>query len=388
MTDSNKAKDYESRTPDSTTEYAATQADEFSQVCSVPEVIPEVFPSSVSPGRLELLVESFKKWVNGTTLRYYFFNEDTDGRIVGGGPFRPWKTTEQEKDVVRSAFKRWKDVGIGLNFQEVNSRDEAEIRIGFERGDGAWSYVGRDIIDLVPGRNERTMNFGWDLTRAPKEIDTAVHEIGHTLGFDHEHQNPTGGIVWDEEAVYAALAAPPNRWSREKTLFNIIRKIAPDTVQGSEWDPNSIMHYPFGPGLVRLPEQYRTTGIHPAGGLSARDLLWVKRFYPGQGEAEVEQQMKIAESIKLLLSPGEQKNFSIVPSATRNYEIGTFGTSDTVMVLFEDNNSEMRYLTGDDDGGEDRNAHIKIKLQSGRKYVLRLRLYYAEREDETSVMVW
>ncbi len=388
MTDSNKTKDYESPTPDRTTEYTATPASGFSQVCSVPEVIPEVFSSSVGPGRLELILDSNKKWVNGTTLRYYFFNENTDGRIVGGGPFRPWKTTEQEKNVVRNAFKKWKDVGIGLKFQEVNSRDEAEIRIGFERGDGAWSYVGRDIIDLVPGRNERTMNFGWDLTRSPREIDTAVHEIGHTIGFNHEHQNPTGGIVWDEEAVYAALALPPNRWSRDKTFFNIIRKIPSDTVQGSEWDPNSIMHYPFEPGLVRLPEQYRTAGIHPAGGLSARDVLWIKRFYPAQGGAGEPQEMKIAESIKLLLSPGEQKDFSIAPTATRNYEISTFGASDTVMVLFEDDGGETRFLAGDDDGGEDRNANIKIKLLSGRKYVLRLRLYYAEREDETAVMVW
>ena len=54
------------------------------------------------------------------------------------------------------------------------------------------------------------MNFGWDLTQ-PGEIDTAIHEIGHTLGFPHEHQNPHAGIVWDEEAVYAALAQPPNQ---------------------------------------------------------------------------------------------------------------------------------------------------------------------------------
>ena len=46
---------------------------------------------------------------------------------------------------------------------------------------------------------------------------------------------PFAGIVWNEEAVYA-LAAPPNRWNREK--FSILYvKIEPDTVQGSSWDP-------------------------------------------------------------------------------------------------------------------------------------------------------
>ena len=74
-----------------------------------------------------------------------------------------------------------------------------------------------------------------------------AHEIGHTIGFPHEHQNPNAGIVWDEEAVYRALGGPPNNWSRETTFHNIIRKIQPDRVQGSTWDPDSVMHYPFEP---------------------------------------------------------------------------------------------------------------------------------------------
>lgn len=110
--------------------------------------------------------------------------------------------------MVHKAFQIWKDIGIGLEFKEVSSKTEAEIRIGFLEGDGAWSYIGKDI--LKQGINERTMNFGWDITRNPRKIDTAIHEIGHTLGFPHEHQNPNAGIVWDEEKVYASLASPPN----------------------------------------------------------------------------------------------------------------------------------------------------------------------------------
>jgi hypothetical protein len=68
--------------------------------------------------------------------------------------------------------------------------------------------------------------------------DTALHGIGHTLGLPHEHQNPNAGIVWDEETVYTSLGGPPNNWPREKTQWNILRKIEPDTVQGSYWDPD------------------------------------------------------------------------------------------------------------------------------------------------------
>ena len=58
------------------------------------------------------------------------------------------------------------------------------------------------------------------------------------------------------------------------------------------------------------------------------------------------------------------------------------------MVLFERDGDRLRYLAGDDDGGEDRNAHLKVKLFTGRKYVLRIRMYYAEHEEETAVMLW
>jgi hypothetical protein len=90
----------------------------------------------------------------------------------------------------------------------------------------------------------------------------------------------------------------------------------------------------------------------------------------------------------LAIAAGEQKNFVIRPDATRYYEIRTFGTSDTVMVLFEDQNGEPRYLTAEDDSGEDRNAHIRVKLLRGRRYVLRIRLYYAGSEGEAAAMIW
>ena len=42
----------------------------------------------------------------------------------------------------------------------------------------------------------------------------------------------------------------------------------------------------------------------------------------------------------------------------------------------------------EDDSGEDYNAHIRIKLFSGKRYILRVRLYYSDRADETTVMMW
>lgn len=366
---------------------AATGVATAVSYCSLPPTPERVLAPSVTPGRARLIQMLDKKWVNGTILHYYFFDRQTDGENVrftdGTTEWRPWTASDHEKNVVREAFNRWKQQGVGLTFTEVSSREEAEIRIGFMQDDGAWSYVGRDVLGIA--RDERTMNFGWSLA-GPDGADTALHEIGHTLGFPHEHQNPNAGIVWDEEAVYAALAAPPNGWSREQTHYNIIRKIPADQVRGSNWDPNSVMHYPFGPGMIKEPAPYRS-GLTPAGGLSSWDREYALTFYPSLTDQDYHELVPM-QAASLNLRPGEQKNFVIRPSATRNYTFATFGRSDTVLVLFEDVNGEMRYRTADDDSGEERNATFSARLYKGRRYALRVRLYWADQSGETAVMMW
>ena len=63
-------------------------------------------------------------------------------------------------------------------------------------------------------------------------------------------------------------------------------------------------------------------------------------------------------------------------------------TSDSVSVLFEDVKGKTVYLAGDDDSGESRNALLNVKLNKGKEYVLRVRLYYAQASGETAVMLW
>lgn len=340
--------------------------------CRMPVFPPREFKAGVSLSRRSIIMEHVQKWVNGTVLHYYFFTQP-----------KKWATKEAEKKIVRQAFAAWQKLGLGLEFQEVTSPDEAEIRIGFERGDGAWSYVGRYNLNI--GRDERTMNFGWDLTQ-PGEIDTALHEIGHAIGLEHEHQNPKAGIVWDEEAVYQELAQPPNSWTRAETYENIIKKLNPREVVGSDWDPNSIMHYPFDAGLIKEPQQFRG-GLEPAGGLSPGDITWAKTFYPAQDESKFPK-LELRRSVDLDIEAGMQKDFIIVPPETRKYTIQTFGLSDTVMTLFEEIDGKLIFRQGDDDSGEDYNAKISGKLYKKRKYVLRIRLFYSERRGETAVMLW
>ena len=272
-----------------------------------------------------------------------------------------------------------------MEFKEVNHPADAEIRIAFEPG-GSWSYVGRDAIDLVPDQNERTMNFGWDLT-TPYGRDTALHEIGHALGFPHEHQNPNAGIVWNEENVYSYFGGSPNYWNRDKTFNNVIRKISPAGVQGSQWDKDSIMHYQFTAGLIITPEQYQTHPLIPEQGLSNIDIEEVRKFYPEEADLQLSE-LKPYLSQMVQIDPGDQLNFVIKPRISRRYTIQTFGNFDTVIVLFEDSEGESVYLAGDDDSGTNFNAQIETRLLRGHTYYLRLRLYYAESMGQGAVMIW
>ena len=95
-----------------------------------------------------------------------------------------------------------------------------------------------------------------------------------------EHQNPFAGIKWHEQAVYESLAKPPNKWDHETTFHNILEKLNPHQVQGSAWDPDSIMEYEFEPGLIDEPDQYDTNGLTPPGTLSPMDKQWVSKWYP------------------------------------------------------------------------------------------------------------
>lgn len=339
--------------------------------CELPDVPAREFGPDVGPERASLILNSDRKWANGTKLHYHFLTSRSS-----------WTGSPADKRKASDGFQAWKNVGMGLEFEEVSSADEAEIRIGFERNGGHWSYIGRDVLGI--DQSDRTLNIdkgdAWT-------IDTAIHEIGHSLGFPHEHQNPTSGIVWNEEAVYADLGGPPNNWSRDKTFRNIIRKLDPGDVHGSGWDKDSIMHYPFKKGLIDRPVRYRTEALQPAPGLSPVDKREVKSFYPPLTQRD-HRTLKPFQFVRLSLKPRKQANFVIRPSATRKYRFRTFGRSDTVMVLFEEVNGAPRFSVADDDSGFDRNASFTARLFVGRTYYLRIRLYSRHRSGEFGVMMW
>lgn len=339
---------------------------------------PEV---AANPSRQRAIIATHGVWMNNTVLHYAFFKTGQ------------WKVPPEQAVVIRKAFKQWQVLPIGIEFREIANLREAEIRIGYLVGDGSWSYVGRQILDQP--QNERTMSFGWPLNRDDYGLTTAIHEIGHTLGMPHEHQNPFAGIVWNEDAVYKYLGGPPNNWSRDTTFHNVLRKLDSAEVSGSNWDPDSVMEYEFPAGLITEPAAYHD-GIFPPGTISVLDRTWMTTWYPpgnaANGRARAtgpaEPQLRVNEAITADLGAGSQMDYVIRVDETRKYTIGTFGATDTQLTLFEDVDGEPRFMAGEDDSGRDHTATITHRLRPGRTYHVRLRVVYKGSRGTVTLMYW
>jgi serralysin len=206
-------------------------------------------------GKAALLNEA--RWTPGDTIRARFLEGD-----------------ESLQQRVREVAERWTAPDMAdLTIQWVDSAP-SEIRIAFMQGDGSWSYLGTQCMGIP--EPEPTMNYGWLTPDSPDdELQRVVlHEFGHALGLIHEHQNPEGGIEWNEPAVTADLSGPPNNWSPDQIRRNVLDHYDPEVVTTTPVDKDSIMMYP-------IPESWTLDGFSADmnADLSAQDIAFIQEVY-------------------------------------------------------------------------------------------------------------
>jgi hypothetical protein len=298
-------------------------------------------PTSAS-ARLRAIALIGKTWMNGSTLRV---------RFMGGTP--------AQQAIARTQAGWWSQAA-NLKFEFGHAAD-AEIRISFDPGDGAWSYIGTDCRHIP--RDEPTMNLGF------LDGGTAAHEFGHAIGLAHEHQNPDGGLQWNEAEVIRALAGPPNFWDEATTRHNVLRRYAHDQFNGTRFDPESIMLYAF-------PASWTLNGVGTQANdvLSALDQAFIAsaRMYPKTapttGDA-VELRMDARRRTPAAIGKrGEEDLFHFHVARNGRYVVDTKGPTDVVMKLFGPD-SETALLAEDDDSGLAYNARIAEHLLPGDYFV-------------------
>ena len=293
-------------------------------------------------GRVRAMSPIGKAWMNGSTLRV---------RFMGG-------TAAQQKKVREQAGWWSEHANIAFAFGDA---PDAEIRISFDPKDGAWSYLGTDCRDIA--RKEPTMNLGF------LDGGTAAHEFGHALGLAHEHQNPAGGIQWNEKVVIREMAKSPNLWDAQTTRHNIMRKYGVDQVNGTRFDPDSIMLY-FFPASWTL----NNIGTKENEKLSATDKAFIagSKMYPGTRAG-------IADAVALGVNAsrrtegsigkaGEEDLYRFTAPSDGRYVIDTAGPTDMFMKLFGPD-SPTALIAQDNDSGIAANARIAADLVAGDYYV-------------------
>ncbi|PHI19436.1 hypothetical protein CEQ90_13020 [Lewinellaceae bacterium SD302] len=196
-------------------------------------------------------------WTSGSTIRIKF---------LSGSAYVRQKVEQHAREWTRYA---------NVNMQFVTS-GSSDIQISFVNNGSSWSMLGRQA-SYAPD-HQATMNFGWftDQTSDAEFRRTVLHEFGHALGLLHEHQNPSGGIPWDEDAVYAFYARTQG-WDRQTTYTNVIARQSHNETQYSSYDARSIMHYPVDPSLTM--GNY-SVGLNSA--LSTTDMNFISKLYPGR----------------------------------------------------------------------------------------------------------
>jgi len=305
------------------------------------DVMRPLLTTTTPNGQTRAISPRGKAWLNGSTLR---------ARFLGG--------SAAEQATAREQALWWADFA-NLTF-DFGDAPDAEIRISFDTNDGAWSYIGTDCRTIPT--NQATMNLGF------LDGGTAGHEFGHAIGLAHEHSSPVGGIEWNEPVVLADLAGAPNFWDEATTRHNVFFKYSVDQINGTEFDPDSIMLYAF-------PASWTKNGIatHANDILSALDKEFIAgaKMYPKSGTGPATATPLVVGAARAnadIGKSGEEDLYQFTADQNGVYEIDTRGQTDVYMKLFGPN-SATALINEDDDSGYGVNPRISAQLLAGDYYV-------------------
>lgn len=210
----------------------------------------------ITPGRIAVLVSKY--WgKNGVNLTVSFLSN----------------ASAALKDKILLYMNKW-NKHANVNFSLATGNNYGDVRITLAGG-GYWSYLGTDIRQIP--KNQPTMSLhGFSLSTPDSEYDRVVtHEVGHTLGFPHEHMRAEIINRLDYEKTIAYFRATQG-WSRQDVIAQVLTPLEESQIIGTEHaEEDSIMTY-------SLPASITRDGKPIKGGskITPSDGLFSNKLYP------------------------------------------------------------------------------------------------------------
>jgi hypothetical protein len=205
----------------------------------------------------------------------------------------------------RSAFEavasEWfENIALSLNTRSANGgynlceNGQYEVRVGNFGGIGSFSNVGKTRRSgpyLASGEPNVTLNIDFGGTSGALFRFLVLHETGHMLGIEHEHQNGNSKCRFKEEAVYAhytPLMPGNNDEQRRKAVkFNILDRFYDiKTFYITPYDPNSVMIYFFPAAMYQDQVAAECAGGQPDRA-SEQDMAGIETIYKTRAFAPV-----------------------------------------------------------------------------------------------------
>ncbi len=210
-----------------------------------------------TPGHLAVLIANY--WGSGGVGLYVAFMEPVDPALA---------------DRILSHMNAWADY-CNVGFELKSDPNQAHVRITLA-GDGYWSYVGTQILSIP--RSQPTMclqDFSMD-TPESEYRRVVRHEVGHTLGFPHEHMRAELVAMLDPRKTIAYFEQNQG-WDEATVRAQVLTPLSKRSIYGTpRADGSSIMSYSLPASIMKRgkPAIPGGTDIDPV------DQAFAARIYP------------------------------------------------------------------------------------------------------------